>query len=267
MVNWSLKVRNLYHTFFSPFSSFTLIHFFSVACYGVDLWRQYLHSWETERSKIFSGYFSTLQFESFLSCCTLIIQHLYVIPQIHIHIEVPAEFTVTAKLYSLGDCNGKSGSSDEFSYSFEVQYLPPIVLTCLLPKSYPSHLPPYFTISVQWLDSTSISHLCSMLDSIWTEQPGLEVIYQWADWLQNYSLSFLGIDKDIILGPCVTKHKKDRRAISGSVSLEVDVPSLRSYNAEQCHENFCKNLHECCICCDEYAGNFQSFPKFTLIWS
>ncbi|KAJ6946776.1 E3 ubiquitin-protein ligase RNF14 isoform X1 [Populus alba x Populus x berolinensis] len=185
----------------------------------------------------------------------LIIQHLHVIPQIHIHIEVPAEFTVTAKLYSLGDCNGKSDSSDEFSYSFEVQYLPPIVLTCLLPKSYPSHLPPYFTISVQWLDSTSISHLCSMLDSIWTEQPGLEVIYQWADWLQNHSLSFLGIDKDIIVGPCVTKHKKDRRAISGSVSLEVDVPSLRSYNAEQCHENFCKNLHECCICCDEYAGS------------
>lgn len=175
--------------------------------------------------------------------------------QIHIHIEVPAEFTVTAKLYSLGDCNGKSDSSDEFSYSFEVQYLPPIVLTCLLPKSYPSHLPPYFTISVQWLDSTSISHLCSMLDSIWTEQPGLEVIYQWADWLQNYSLSFLGIDKDIIVGPCVTKHKEDRRAISGSVSLEVDVPSLRSYNAEQCHENFCKNLHECCICCEEYAGS------------
>nr|XP_034901777.1 E3 ubiquitin-protein ligase RNF14 isoform X1 [Populus alba] len=185
----------------------------------------------------------------------LIIQHLHVIPQIHIHIEVPAEFTVTAKLYSLGDCNGKSDSSDEFSYSFEVQYLPPIVLTCLLPKSYPSHLPPYFTISVQWLDSTSISHLCSMLDSIWTEQPGLEVIYQWADWLQNYSLSFLGIDKDIIVGPCVTKHKEDRRAISGSVSLEVDVPSLRSYNAEQCHENFCKNLHECCICCEEYAGS------------
>ncbi|KAJ6426956.1 hypothetical protein OIU84_022537 [Salix udensis] len=175
--------------------------------------------------------------------------------QIHIHIEVPAELTVTAKLYSVGDCNGKSDSSEEFSYSFQVQYLPPIVLTCLLPKSYPSHLPPYFTISVQWLDSSSISHLCSMLDSIWMEKPGLEVIYQWADWLQNYSLSYLGIDKDIILGPYGTKHDEDRRAISGIVSLEVDVPSLRSYNDEQCHENFCKNLHECCICCDEYAGS------------
>ncbi|KAB5573859.1 hypothetical protein DKX38_001053 [Salix brachista] len=175
----------------------------------------------------------------------LIIQHLYVILQIHIHIEVPAELTVTAKLYSVGDCNGKSDSSEEFSYSFQVQYLPPIELTCLLPKSYPSHLPPYFTISVQWLDSSSISHLCSMLDSIWMEKPGLEVIYQWADWLQNYSLSYLGIDKDIILGPYGTKHNEDRRAISGIVSLEVDVPSLRSYNDEQCHENFCKNLHEC----------------------
>ncbi|KAB5524739.1 hypothetical protein DKX38_022488 [Salix brachista] len=159
--------------------------------------------------------------------------------QIHIHIEVPAELTVTVKLYSVGDCNGKSDSSEEFSNSFEVQYFPPIVLTCLLPKSYPSHPRPYFTISVQWLDSSSISHLCSMLDSIWMEKIGLEVIYQWADWPQNYSLSYLGIEKDIILGPYGTKHNEDRHAISGIVSLEVDVPSLRSYNDEQCHENFC----------------------------
>lgn len=185
--------------------------------------------------------------------------------QIHIHIEAPAELTVTANLNSSGDYKMKSKSSDDFLYSFKVQHLPPIVLTCLLPKSYPSHLPPYFTISVHWLDPIRISNLCPMLDSIWMEQPGQEVIYHWIEWLRNPCLSFLGVDKEIMLGPYDKKRTGDRRAVSGSVSPDIDVPSLRSYNDEQCHESFCKNLHECCICYDEYPGNFQSLLKETLL--
>lgn len=144
---------------------------------------------------------------------------------------------------------------DDFSYSFKVQYLPPIVLTCLLPRSYPSHLPPYFTISVQWLHSARISDLCSQLDSIWKEQEGQEVIYQWAEWLQNFSLSYLGFDKEIMLGPYGIGNTGERRAVSGSVSPDVDVPFIRSYNEEKFHENFLKTLHECLICFSEYAGN------------
>lgn len=128
------------------------------------------------------------------------------------------------------------------------------MLTCLFPQSYPSHLPPYFIISVQWLDSSSISNLCSKLDSLWIEQPGQEIIYQWVDWLQNFSLSYLGYDQEIILGPYGMEVTKDKRAISGISSPDVDVPSLRSYNDEKCHENFCKSLQECCICFSEYPG-------------
>ncbi|GLT91245.1 hypothetical protein SLE2022_091420 [Rubroshorea leprosula] len=174
--------------------------------------------------------------------------------QIHIHTEAPGEISVNAKLNSSIELKVKSESSEDFLFTFKVQYLPPIVLTCLLPRSYPSHLPPYFIISVQWLDSTRISNLCSMLDSIWKEQAGQEVIYQWADWLQNSSLSYLGFEKEIMLGPYGMINTGDRRAVSGSVSPDVDVPYIRSYNNEKCHENFLKSLHECCICFCEYAG-------------
>ncbi|KAK6934964.1 RWD domain [Dillenia turbinata] len=175
--------------------------------------------------------------------------------QIHVHIETPNGIAVSTNLDMSADPNVKANGSAEFSYSFKVNYLPPILLTCFLPKSYPSHLPPYFTVSVKWLDVARISELCSMLDSIWMKQPGQEVIYQWVEWLHGSSLSHLGLDKEIILGPYNVRHKGDSRAISTNVSPDVDIPALMSYNDEKVHDNFCKNLQECCICFSEYTGN------------
>ncbi|GFZ15469.1 NDR1/HIN1-like 8 [Actinidia rufa] len=179
--------------------------------------------------------------------------------EIHIHAKAPSELTIFAKLTSSSDLESQTENSNEFSYSFKVQYLPPIVLSCLLPKSYPSHLSPYFTISVQWLDSGKISNLCSMLDSIWKGQPGQEVIYGWVEWLQTSSLSYLGFDKEIVLGPYGLRCNGDRRAISRSITPDVDIPSLKIYNDEQRHENFFRNFHECCICFSEFAVTLMTF--------
>lgn len=150
--------------------------------------------------------------------------------------------------------DGQDGDSSEFSYSFKVEHLQPILLTCLLPKSYPSHHAPYFTISVQWLDSKKISDLCFKLESIWKEQPEQEVIYQWVEWLHSSTLSYLGFDHEIVLGPYGVRHTEDRRAISGSIFPDVDIPSMKSYNDEQHNENFFRNIHECCICFSEFQG-------------
>ncbi|WCJ29144.1 NDR1/HIN1-like 8 [Euphorbia peplus] len=175
--------------------------------------------------------------------------------QIYVNLDLPPEFMVMAGFNSPDDLNTKTENTDEFLYSFKVQYLPPIEITCLLPKSYPSHQPPLFTILVKWLDSPKVSRLCSMMDSIWMEQPGQEIIYQWVEWLQNSSLSHLGIDNEITLGPYGIRYGGDTRSASTGISLDVDVPSLMSYNAEHCHENFIKNLHKCLICYNEYAGS------------
>lgn len=188
--------------------------------------------------------------------------------QISIHIECPGDITVTANLNSSGALEMKRTNSDDFSCSFKVKYLNPIVLTCLLPKSYPSHLPPYYTISIQWLDAARISRLCSVLDTIWTEQAGQEVVYQWVECLQTSSLVYLEIDKEITLGPYNKGHSGDIRAVSGSVSPEVDVPAIVNYDNQRREEDFCMNLQECCICLSQFAGTkFVRFPcKHYFCW-
>ncbi|KAM7258848.1 hypothetical protein ACFE04_014589 [Oxalis oulophora] len=180
--------------------------------------------------------------------------------QIYIDIEAPNE-TLTVKLNSPNDLKNENQSLDDISYTFKVTHLPPLVLSCVLPRSYPSHIPPCFTVSVQWLNSDRISNLCAMLDSVWAEQTGQEVIYQWVEWLQSSSLSYLGFDKEIILGSYDIKESGDSRAISESISPDFVILSLKSYDEAKRHENFCKDIHQCCICYSEYAGtDFVKLP-------
>ncbi|KAH1234482.1 E3 ubiquitin-protein ligase RNF14 [Glycine max] len=129
--------------------------------------------------------------------------------QIHINVDVLGEIAITANLNSINQLETLSSNSDEFLYTFKVQYLPPIVLTCLLPKSYPSDQPPIFTLSVKWLEPVKILNLCYKLDSIWEEQQGQEVIYPWVEWLHSSSLSHLGFDEEIILGPYGMNYVQD----------------------------------------------------------
>ncbi|KAI3856521.1 hypothetical protein MKX03_028363 [Papaver bracteatum] len=212
---------------------------------------------------------SVAQEKSKLSQEQIRVNHRLQEEEINIHIDVPDKLIVYTKNIGGEVKFGGIGSeamatadnnSNAFFYStFKVQYLPPIVLTCLLPNGYPSHCAPLFTICVQWLDPMRISSLCQMLDRIWTDQSGKEIVYPWVDWLHNSSLSHLEFDNNnngIPFGNKASDNAAgDRRAISESVSLDVDTRSILNYNDDKLNEEFCQNLHECGICLSDHPGN------------
>jgi E3 ubiquitin-protein ligase RNF14 len=132
-------------------------------------------------------------------------------------------------------------------------------LTCLLPQSYPSKEPPYFTITVKWMDGPNVSQLCQMLDTIWEELPGEEVVYRWVEWIRSSSLPHLGFNKRVTLGPDIPMHKGDNRAISRSLSLESVIPSMLSYSSKKCYQLFLEDLHVCMICLNQTKGKLFSF--------
>jgi len=95
-----------------------------------------------------------------------------------------------------------------------------------------------------------------MLDSIWAQQPGQEILYEWVQWLQSYALSHVGfVDGIVIRQPDMMIGPVDDRAVGEIVSVESAVQCLISYNEERCHESFLNGLHDCMICFSEHPGN------------
>uniref|UniRef100_A0ACD5V300 Uncharacterized protein n=1 Tax=Avena sativa TaxID=4498 RepID=A0ACD5V300_AVESA len=192
--------------------------------------------------------------------------------QIYIRYELNDGAEVCAKISS-GNGNRKDGGcpnddtedhdtgQDEFFYKCNFDYLPPLILTCLLPKSYPSKDPPYFTVTAKWMDGHNVSQLCTMLDTIWAELPGQEVVYQWVEWICNSSLSNLWFDGKIRLGEDTPTNKGDIRAISRSLPLESVIPLMLSYSSKKLHQAFLEEVHLCMICLNQSKGsNFIKLP-------
>jgi E3 ubiquitin-protein ligase RNF14 len=172
--------------------------------------------------------------------------------QIHVYCEIPDGISVSAELLQVVDDHPKKHLFDTLS----VEHLAPISLTCLLPPSYPSHHSPYFTLGVQWLDAVKISSLCHMLESMWAQQPGQEVIFEWVQWLQSSTLSHLGFDGGIVIQQSDSMiDSVDVRVVGEILSVEDVVQRLINYNEEQCQESFLHAHHVCMICFSEYKGN------------
>ena len=155
---------------------------------------------------------------------------------------------------TIGTDNEGSQDVGELFYACSLKHLPPVVLTCLLPRSYPSTCAPYFTISAKWLDEPKVSYLCAMLDEIWTELQGQEVVYRWVDWLNSSSWSCISLNDSIILVPGATSDVVDERAIARKVLVGSTIPLMQDYDENRSHEIFLKSLRECGICLSENTG-------------
>ncbi|GJN21920.1 hypothetical protein PR202_gb09443 [Eleusine coracana subsp. coracana] len=144
-------------------------------------------------------------------------------------------------------------------YACTLQHLPPVTLTCVLPRSYPSTRAPYFVVTAKWLDEPEVSRFCSVLDEIWAELPGEEVVYRWADWLSSSSWSCIASEDQLVLGPDAISYGGDERAIGRNVTLDSTIPRMRDYSEERSHEIFDQSIHVCGVCFSENAG--KSFVR------
>ncbi|GJN26560.1 hypothetical protein PR202_gb14501 [Eleusine coracana subsp. coracana] len=183
--------------------------------------------------------------------------------QIYIQYDVANGIGVCAKFSSNAYCKNEGCSDGRgqgygpgvFSYNCNFEYLPPLILTCLLPRSYPSKDPPYFIITVKWMDGPLVSQLCEMLDTIWAELPGQEVVYQWVEWLRNSSRSHIWSDGMMTLGPDIATDNIDYRVISRKTSLDSVIPMMLTYSSKKRQKAFLQDVHMCTICLNQSKGS------------
>ncbi|CAL5054908.1 unnamed protein product [Urochloa decumbens] len=190
--------------------------------------------------------------------------------QISLHYQLQGEIQVYMNVCT-NDGTTETGDEDEdeeedgnygLVYACSLQHLPPITLTCLLPRSYPSARAPYFVVTAKWLNEPEVSRFCSVLDGIWSELPGQEVVFRWADWLSGSSWSCIASDNQMVLGPDTSSSAgADERAIGRSLILDSAIPLMHRYSEERSQESFDQSVHECGVCLSENTGrNFIRLP-------
>ena len=155
--------------------------------------------------------------------------------QISLHYQLQGEIQVymnvgTNETTETGDEGDDEDADDGLLYACSLRHLPPITLTCLLPRSYPSTRAPYFVVAAKWLDEPEVSRFCSVLDEIWAALPGQEVVFRWADWLCGSSWSCIASDNQMVLGPDASSAGEDERAIGRSFILDSPIPLMSQYN-------------------------------------
>ena len=63
--------------------------------------------------------------------------------------------------------------------------LPPIRLSVIFPKTYPSSAPPVFALSASWVPRATLDAAASALAEIWIKCPGDAVVFSWVEYLRD----------------------------------------------------------------------------------
>ena len=112
------------------------------------------------------------------------------------HVQLSEPFHIKLKNYNVCTSSESSSDASEGEYErFEVSHLPPINLHFEFPESYPSHSPPAFLLSCSWLSYDQLCKLCKHLDTLWNENNGEVILFQWIQFLKDEVLNFLQIEE------------------------------------------------------------------------
>lgn len=164
-----------------------------------------------------------------------------------------------------GNTNNLESSTSE---KYIIEYLPPFTLTFTLPDKYPSSECPLFILTCLWLTRSQIFELCKKLIALWKDDVGCEVLYKWWDFLQNDSVSFLGIDNQLTLTDELTARtsnldkkcsidlkKGPAQALQDAQCFSEVLPRMLLYNEQRLEEIFNLSMFDCNICFEKRAGH------------
>ncbi|KAL4231556.1 hypothetical protein ACF0H5_009137 [Mactra antiquata] len=157
----------------------------------------------------------------------------------------------------------RSDSGQRMVFSFEVNHLPPLCLQVTLPQTYPLYDPPVFVLSCIWLSTSQLTVICQHLDKLWEEskggeaEPGMPVLYTWLDWLQENTLSTLGITSHLTVSSYQVDDDVDdcRVIVNNDLDFNAIVTYMMRYNQRLLQQEFKQSEQECSICFDVNLGS------------
>lgn len=114
--------------------------------------------------------------------------------------------------------------------------------------------------------------MCEQLDNIWSEVgPGMEVLFDWIQFITDDTLSFLKITSPMYLKNNFLQQNSiekptadhlDKRAVQDIASLEILVNFIANYDSIESVEQFNSNYISCGICFSEKLGSqCVKFPQ------
>lgn len=174
----------------------------------------------------------------------------------------------------------------------EISHLPPLTLEVTLPDDYPRNSPPNLKLRTCWLSQEALSKLCRKLDNLWDENKGDQILYTWADFLKQETVSFLNIEESLKIDHVEEQSMEevklknesngegknsaarnseqiryDTRAVCDCPHGKSLVQLLIDYDKKCDETEFKKNFYNCKICFTETLGeNCIQFSPCTHIF-
>ena len=105
-----------------------------------------------------------------------------------------------------------------------------------------------------------LSQLCQCLDNMWAEtSPGMVIIYEWVQFLKEYTLESLSISSPYTLCRVRTRNKRgadkaDPRAFQDVASYAKLVATIIDYDQQQRETSFNSSCFTCNVCFSEKSG-------------
>ncbi|CAB4068728.1 RNF14 [Lepeophtheirus salmonis] len=130
----------------------------------------------------------------------------------------------------------------EILLSKDLDHIPPISLVFEFPANYPSVSMPKFSLSCLWLNSKQRS----IWKSLWNENKGSVILFNWITFLQNEVLEFLDFEKEIII---------EEKDVSSLFNTPLKfIQELESYDVSWKEGIFHESLFTCNICFQDKFG-------------